>query len=579
MTMYIERVKNRNSPPAVLLRESFREEGKVRKRTVANLSGLPAQTLEAMRAALQGQRSFENLPEAFEVERTLPHGHVAAILGTLRNLGLERVLAAKRSRCRDLVVAMIVARIAKPDSKLATAKGLGPETLKTSLPELLDVEGADEDELYEALDWLVDQKETIERKLADKHLRDGDMALYDVSSSYYEGRTCPLIAFGYNRDGKLGKKQINWGLLTNRMGCPVAIAVYAGNRADPTTVRDQVRKLKDQFGMERVVLVGDRGMLTKARIDETLRAEEGLGWVTALGSASIRRLVRSGQIQMSMFEDQELGEIESPELPGERLVGCRNARLTEERRANREQLLQRTEKDLQKVARAVHRKRRPLRGEKEISLRVGEVLNQHRMKKHFCLEVTDSSFSYHRDEARIREEAALDGLYGVRASRAETADMEPGEVVETYKGLSRVERAFRTMKGVEIKIRPIEHRLEKRVRGHMVLCMLAYYVEWHMRRALAPVLYDDEQEDWARAQADRSSAVAPAVRSGKARSKEKAGENEDGIPVQKFPDLLEDLGTVARNRIRPRGTETKFEKTTELTELQAKALELLGVRC
>ena len=493
VVMHIERVPNRNSPPAVLLRQSYRQDGKVRKRTLANLSKLPDETIEGLKILLKGGQAVKSLEDAFEIIRSRPHGHVAAVLGTLRKIGLDQIISASSRRERDLVLAMIVARIIDPSSKLATCRGLNPLTCTSTLGELLGVALADSDELYAAMDWLLERQPQIEQSLAQKHLSEGTLVLYDVSSPYFEGETCPLAQFGYNRDGKKGKLQIIFGLLCNGQGIPIAVEVFSGNMSDSMTLADQIEKVRTRFGIERVVFVGDRGILTSARIDQELKTVEGLEWITALRSPQIRELAAQDYIQLSLFEQQDLAEISSPDYPGERLIACGNPMLAEERTSKRQELLQATEQELDKIIAAVERTKRPLKGTANIGLRVGKVLNRFKMAKHFHLEITDDSFQYQRNEENILAEAATDGIYVIRTSVSHQ-QFDSLEAVRAYKNLSVVDRAFRCCKTVDLKVRPIDHRLADRVRAHVFLCMLAYYVEWHMRQSLASLLFDHEDQ-------------------------------------------------------------------------------------
>ena len=510
--MYIETVPNRGSPPAILLRESYRDGKSIRKRTLLNLSHWPAEHVEGLRCVLKGGVVLPPGEQPFAVERSLPHGAVAAVLGAARAVGLDRLLGPKTAepnRPRDLVLAMIVGRIIAPASKLATAKALDPATAASSLGVELALGEVGEDELYAALDWLLERQGAIETALAKRHLKGGTLVLYDVSSSYVEGRCCPLAKRGYNRDGKKGKLQIVYGLLCAPDGCPVAIEVFAGNTGDPATVADQVSKLKRRFAIDHVVLVGDRGMITQARIDEDLRPA-GLDWITALRAPALKELVGGGHLQMSLFDERDMAAITSPDFPGERLIVCRNPDLARERARKREDLLAATERDLAKIAASVTRKTRPLRGAAEIGMAVGAVLDRHKMAKHFDLTIADDRFAFARKHEQIAQEVALDGLYAVRTSLPEEA-LADGAAVKTYKSLSMVERAFRCLKTVDLHVRPIYHWLTDRVRAHVFLCMLAYYVEWHMRARLASMLYEDD--DKAAAEALRESPVAKAQRS------------------------------------------------------------------
>ena len=574
--MYVETVPNRNSRPAILLREGWREGNRVRKRTLANLTDWPQEKVDALRAALRGVPAGTAPEDAFEITRSRAHGHVAAVLGSLGRLGLDRML--NRSRCeeRDIIVALIVARILDPRSKLATVRGLREDTLSSSLGELLDLGQIDEDDVYAAMDWLIERQDKIENAIAKRHLEDGTLVLYDLSSTWYEGHTCPLAARGYSRDGKKGTLQINFGLMCDREGRPVAVEVFEGNTADPATIASQVDKLRKRFKLNRVVLVGDRGMITSARIREDLQSVDALDWISALRNEQIRKLVDVGSLQLSLFDQQDLAEFSDPSFPGERLVACRNPLLAEERRRKRIELLAATETLLDKIVAATVRKQRPLTGQVQIARRVERDANKYKMAKHFELDITDESFSYRRRETAIADEARLDGIYVIRTSVPEDT-LSPQESVAAYKSLSTVERAFRTIKTVDLKVRPIHHRLENRVRCHIFLCMLAYYVEWHMRRDLAPIIFDDDDRD--RAKAQRQSIVEPAKRSPSAIAKAQTKHTHDGLPVHSFRTLLADLGSIVRNTCTPTAIDVpSFEKTTRPTPLQQRALDLLGVQ-
>ena len=576
--MYVETVPNRGSPPAILLRESYRDGKSIRKRTLLNLSNWPAEHIEGLRAVLKGGVVIPAGQEALAVERSLPHGHVAAVLGTARAIGLDRLLGPKNtrepSRPRDLVLAMIVSRVIAPTSKLATAKALDPATAASSLGVELALGEVDEDELYAALDWLHERQGAIETALAKRHLKGGTLVLYDVSSSYVEGRCCPLAKRGYNRDGKKGKAQIVYGLLCAADGCPVAIEVFEGNTGDPSTVADQVAKLKKQFALNHVVLVGDRGMITQARIDADLRPA-GLDWITALRAPALQGLVSGGYLQMSLFDERDMAAVTSPDFPGERLIVCRNPDLARERARKREDLLAATERDLAKVAAATTRKTKPLRGAGEIGLAVGAVLDKHKMAKHFELTISDAHLACRRKTQQIAEEAALDGLYAVRTSLpAQTID--DAATVRAYKSLAMVERAFRCLKTVDLQVRPIHHWLEDRVRAHVFLCMLAYYVEWSLRAKLAPMPYDDDEKQLA--EALRQSPVAKAQRSPGALEKSATGRTADGVPVHSFQSLLADLATLARNTIVTAIAPNRpFTVLTRPTPIQQKAFDLLAI--
>lgn len=574
--MYIESVPNRNSPPAVLLRESYREDGKVKKRTLANLSNMPPELVEQLRLLLKGGTVIAEGQEALQVIRSRPHGHVAAVLGTAQRLGLEAMIDRSPSRQRDLVMAMVAQRILRPQSKLALSRGLQLETLDSTLGEKLGLRDADEEDLYAAMDWLLQRQDKIEKRLARRHLAEGSLVLYDLTSSYFEGRKCPLARRGYSRDGKRGTLQIVFGLLCNAQGCPVAVEVYEGNTVDSTTLAGQIQKVRERFGVQHIVWVGDRGTITDIRVREDLRESVGLDWVTALQAAEVRQLAQAGLVQMSLFDEQDLAEIHSPDYPGERLIACFNPLLAQERARKREALLAATEQKLDEIVAATQRARQPLLGQDRIALRVGKVIERYNVAKHFCLQITDNAFSYQRDAQAIAQEAALDGIYVIRTSVAEDA-MAAEDTVHTYKSLSRVERAFRSLKTVDLKVRPIHHRLADRVRAHIFLAMLSYYVEWHMRQALAPLLFDDH--DRAQAEARRTSVVAPARRSEAAERKARTLHTDDGTPVHSFQTLLADLATIALSTIKPDpAVELTFERVTQPTPLQHKAFELLGVR-
>jgi hypothetical protein len=578
--------------PAILLRESYRHEGKVRKRTLCNLSDWSSAHIEGLRGVLKGGTVIPPEQDAFTVYRSLPHGHVAAALGTARAIGLDRILGPDGNRCRDLVLAMLIGRILDPVSKLAAARTLSPDTASSSLGEALGLGEVDDDELYAALDWLLERQAAIETALAKRHLQNGTLVLYDVSSSYMEGRCCPLAKRGYSRDGKKGTLQIVYGLLCAPDGCPVAIEVFDANTGDPTTLAPQIDKLKQRFGLNHVVLVGDRGMMTEARISEDIKSA-GLDWISALRGPAIKDLLNSGTLQLTLFDQRDMASITAPDFPGERLVVCRNADLAAERPSSdhsiklrltepsislarkREDLLEATEKALARLQIAVERKRNPLRGTAEIALAVGAVLNTYKMKKHFELTITDNAFSFARKSVEIAAEAATDGLYVVRTSLSEATSGD-AETVGSYKSLARVERAFRCIKTVDLHVRPVYHRLEGRVRAHVLLCMLAYYLEWHMRRSLAPMLFDDADKD--EAQALRRSVVAQAQCSKAAIRKQTTGVTPDGLPVHSFRTLLADLATMARNTITT-AINPRYPLTvvTRPTPLQQKAFDLLGV--
>ncbi|MFZ2049416.1 MAG: IS1634 family transposase [Solirubrobacteraceae bacterium] len=544
---------------STLLRRSYRENGKVRKETLANLSHLPPEVIELIRGALRGE-SYVPAGEAFEIERSLPAGHVMAALGMARRLDLARLLDRKPSRERDLVMAMIAGRVIAPASKLSTARALGQSTLA----EELNVTGADEDDLYAALDWLLDRQEKIEDRLARRHLKDRDMALYDVSSSYFEGRSCPLAKLGYSRDGKRGTPQVIYGLLCDKPGRPIAVEVFSGQLHDDATLPAQISKLKQRFALQGVVVVADRGMVTKANM-QTLKDTDGVEWITALKAPQIKKLASDGVLQLSLFDEQNLAEITAEDYPGERLVVCRNPLVAAERTRKREELLQATEQGLQQIAERVQKG--TLTGSGEIGLAVGPAVKRYKMRKHFELQITDQSFTFKRKTEQIQAEAALDGIYILRTSLAED-EISTGDVVRSYKNLEQAERAFKTFKGPELQIRPIHHHLETRVRAHIFLCMLAYYLTWHLKQAWAPLLFKDEQPPTS------TDPVAKATRSTSALRKAQTKRTSTGEPCQSYKSLLSELSTLTRNTISLPGTDATFHKLTKPTQLQTHALDL-----
>ena len=567
--MYVERIPNRQSPPAILLREAWRDHGRVRKRTIANLTEWPPARVEALRRVLRDE-PLVRADELFTVETSMPHGHVEAILGLVRRLGLDTLLATKRSRARDLVLAMIVERLIHPCSKLATTRLWSTTTLGDSLA----VADADVDELYAALDWLLRRQPAIEQKLAARHLTDGGVVLYDVSSSYYEGRTCPLAKFGHDRDGKTGLPIIVYGVMTDAVGRPVAVDVYAGNVGDPKTIPDQVDTLRERFGLAHVVLVGDRGMLTQTQIDH-LKTYPGLGWISALRSPAIRALVESGTLQLSLFDEQHLAEITSPAYPGERLVACFNPLLADERRRKREDLLTATEKALATLARGAARRTRTPFDDATLGQKVGRVIHHYKMAKHLAVTIAGGRLTWTRRTESIQQESQLDGFYVIRTSLA-AAQVSAADAVRHYKSLAHVERAFRCLKGIDVRIRPIHHRTEDHVRAHIFLCVLAYYVEWHLRQAWAPLLFADETLEADRATRDP---VAPAAPSAAARRKKIERQTADGLPLHSFDTLLAVLATRAALtcRLRSDPTAAPVRQVTPPSPLQARALELLGL--
>ncbi|WP_430015736.1 IS1634 family transposase [Microcystis protocystis FBCC-A270] len=572
--MYIEKVPNRNSPPAVLLRESYREGDQVKKRTLANLSKLPDDIIDNLKLALKGATLSmnEGIPNHFEVIRSLPHGHVMAILETIKKLGLDKIISEKSSRIRNLVVAMIVARIINPKSKLATARGFNSETCSQSLGQLLDLEKADEDELYNALDWLLEKQEKIEKHLAIKHLESGTLVLYDVTSTYLEGNGCELGKYGYNRDKKKGKTQIVFGLLCSAKGCPIAVEVFEGNTSDGATLSGQIEKVRKGWGIENVVWVSDRGILTNSKINELVKPIEGLDYITGLTKPQIRKLAEVEVIQLGLFDQVNLVEFESEDYPDERLIACRNPLIAQKNQLQREALLEAVEKELDLIVQATQREKRALKGQDKIALRVGKVLNQFKVNKYYNLEITEEGFSYQRKLELIAQETALDGVYVLRTSLESTL-MDAATTVKAYKSLSQVEEAFRCYKSIDLKVRPIYHYKGDRVKAHIFLCMLAYYVEWHLKQCLAPLLFEDEEID------DGSLNVIKANRSESAQSKERKKRNQENLPVHSFRTLLEDLGTICLNTVECtiREGSYRFSKITRPTQLQQKALDLLGV--
>ena len=571
--MFIDVVPNGRSAPAVLLRESYREGKRVRKRTIANLGQLPPALIDGLRVLLQGGAVVGRPGEALEIRRSLPHGHVAAVIAMMRKLELPRLLGRTATRERDLALALIASRVTAPGSKLATLRSLAPETACSSLGRVLDLGAIEEREIYAALDWLGAQQLRIERQLARRHLQDGTLVLYDVSSSYLEGRRCELAQHGYSRDHRPDRLQIVYGLLCDREGRPVAVEVFDGNAGDPSTLAAQVDKLKRRFGLRHVVLVGDRGMITSARIRDTVKPA-GFDWISCLRSAQIQDLAEAGPLQLSLFDERDLAEISAPEYPGERLVVCRNPDLARERARKREELLVATERDLSRIAAATRRLVRPLRGNAEIGLAVGAVVNNHKVAKHFELTITETSFSYRRRADSIAREARLDGIYVIRTSLPADA-MSAADAVRAYKDLARVERAFRTLKSVDLQIRPVHHWIEPRVRAHVFLCMIAYYVEWHLREAWAPILFHDH--DRVTAEQERASPIAPVQPSPAALRKRGRRRTDDGLPLSGFSDLMAHLATQTMNVIAvPGAKDAAFTTLTNPTALQNAAFRLLG---
>ena len=566
--MYIDIVPNRGSPPAILLRESVREGKRVRKRTIANLSALPIERAEMIRRALKGEK-LGPIEDGLEVVRSLAHGHVDAVRGAMRRLGLEKLIDAKASRERDLVVAMVAGRIIAPE---ASKLGMTRAWADTTLAEDLGVADAHEDELYTAMDWLIERQETIEKRLAKRHLQAGGLVLFDLTSSYFEGVTCPLAKLGYSRDGKPGTLQVNYGLMTDDRGCPVSVSVFDGSTADPKTLLAQVEKARRSFGIERLVMVGDRGMISNVQI-EAIAKLDGVDWITALKSGAIAKLADAGHLQLDLFDERNLISLTHDDYPGERLIACRNPALAKLRAEKRKDLIAATTRELEKVAAMVKGGR--LEGADRIGVRVGKVIGKYKVAKHFDLDIEDASFAFKLNEARVAAEAALDGLYVIRTSVA-SADMTAEQAVLDYKRLAEVERAFRSLKGVDLQVRPIRHRLEARVKAHIFLSMLAYYVQWHMIQAWQPLTFADEAgEDAARLRTP----VAPAKRSQAALEKVHTRTLADGTPAMSFTRLLAHLATIVRNTVRlksARTGEATFTLTTRPNPKQQSALDLIA---
>jgi transposase len=578
--MFIESIPNRGSPPAILLRESWRdEEGRTHKRTLANLSKVPADLLEGLKALLKGGTVIGTGPGEIEIERSAPHGHVAAVLGMISKIALDRLLLstakdeASRRSCA-LIVAMIVDRLIAPRSKLGFVRAVNEETAVSSLGTVLNLGEVREREAYEALDWLIERQRRIENGLARRHLKDGVLVLYDVSSSYFEGRCCPLAQFGHSRDHRKDRPQIVYGLLCTRAGIPIAVEVF--DTADPSTLSSQVEKLKDRFGIGRVAVVGDRGMITAARIRDDLKPA-GLDWITCLRAPAILALAASsGPLQLSLFDERDLAEITAPEMfPGERLIVCRNRELAAERARKRAELLAATERELARIEAQVKRKGSRLKSAAEIGVAVGAVIDKKKMAKHFAVEIRDGHLAFKRRTKEIEEEARLDGIYVIRTS-VPAGDLDTGEAVQAYKDLARVERAFRSLKSIDLDIRPIRHWTPKRVRAHVFLCMLAYHVEWHLRDALAPLLFHDTELEAARE--ERASPVAKTEPSATVKAKKATKRSADGQPAMSFSQLMAHLGTLTRNTMRvPLRKSHRFTLHSRPTKLQEAAFKLLGI--
>jgi len=563
--MYIATVPNRNSPPAILLRQAYREDGKVKTRTLTNLSRLPTKTIDLVRRSLKGEELI-GVNDAFETIDSRHHGHVEAVLVAMQRLGFANLIASRPSRERDVVVAMVAARILEPDSKLATTRWWHT----TTLPEMVGVGDSDEDDLYAGMDWLIKRQRHIEKKLAARHLKEGGLVLYDLTSSYFEGVTCPLAAFGHSRDGKKGKLQVNYGVLTDGRGCPVSVSVYPGHAGDPTTLLPQVEKVRNSFGIKRMVFVGDRGMISQKQIDQLSRVE-GVDWITALRSGAIRELVHVGALQLGLFDERNLFEFTHEDFPGERLVACRNPELQRQRGHKRQELLEATTAELEKVRSMVQRGK--LKSKGTIGVRVGRVINKYKVAKHLVLDIREDGLDFHIDEGTVAAEAALDGIYVLRTSVL-AERLSTDETVRSYKRLTDVERAFRSLKSIDLKVRPIHHNLENRVRAHILLCVLAYYVEWHMREAWRPLLFSDEDQE----AKEHRDPVGPAKRSEAALRKVHSKKLEDGSEVQSFQTLLKLLSTIVRNvcRVPDAGANTPtFDLVTTPNPNQRRAYTML----
>ena len=568
--MYIENVANRNSNPAILLRESYREGSKVRKRTLANLTKWPTLLVDKLRILIKNKDAVVADTSNFIVEQSLPHGHVEAVLGTIRKLNLDKIISSTPCRTLNLVLAMIAERLIQPCSKLATTRLWHTTTLAKEL----SVEDAKVDELYDAMDWLLKRQNSIEKKLAANHLAENSLVLYDVSSSYYEGRTCPLVQFGHNRDNKKGLPIIVYGVLADSDGRPISIDVYPGNKSDPSTVPDQVEKIRNRFKLSQIVLVGDRGMLPQTQIDK-LKDYPGIGWISALKSSAIKKLVEQQHLQLSLFDQQNIAEIDSPDYPDERLIACYNPFLAEERKHNRSVLLAATEQQLNKILKQIERRTKTPLTESEIGIKVGKILNKYKMAKHFAIIIKDNFLKWERNEAKITTEQMLDGIYVIRTSES-SQKISAEDTVRSYKNLSSVERAFRCLKGIDVLIRPIRHRTADHVRAHIFICMLAYYLEWHMRKALAPILFHDEEIALNK---KISNPVTPAQISPSAKRKKITKKTAEQLPVHSFETIVQELGTKCRNRCRVKFAEgsPSFYIYTELNPVQKKALQLLNL--
>lgn len=578
--MYVTTIPNRKSKPTILIRESYREDGRVKNRTIANITSWPTEKIEALTELLKGNskkhKPYPSL-EDIDIKRSLPHGHVAAVFKSLCKCGLHNIIHHAESKEKNIITALIVNRIINPSSKLATANQLNIESATSSLSEILNLQYITEDDIYHAMDWLFDQKEEIEKRLAKRHLTEGSLVLYDITSVYMEGKKCPLAQYGHNRDKKKGKTQIVVGLLCDTNGYPVSTDVFEGNMGDPSTLKKQIEKIRNQFGIKKIVLVGDRGMITQARIREELSPDENLDWISALKGSAIKTLVENNEFEPSLFDEWGLAEIVSKEYPDERIIVCYNPLLAVKRKKVRQHLITKTEEKLDKIRTAVEREKRPLRGADKIGVRVGKIINANKVGKHFKVNITDSSFDYELKDESIEGESVLDGFYAVRTS-LEKSEMQTSDVVKNYKRLTEVEKAFRIMKTFDLNVRPVYHYKASRVASHVFLCMLCYYVEHFMHEKLAPLLYHDENRKAVEDQ--RVSVVAPAVRSPEAKKKEMTKKTEEGLRVHGFKNLLQNLGTLTKNWLQVklgRGMNEQIVKYALPTPFQNQVFKLLGV--
>ena len=556
-----------------LIRQNYRENGKVKHKTIANITHLPSDLIETIRRRLKEGKPISG--EGFSIIRSLPHGHVAAILQTIKRIGLDNIIGSKRSKSRDIILGLIIQRLIRPDSKLGSLRNFQDSTATNSVGSELELDSLTRSQLYTALDWLEQRQKRIEKKLAGHHLKAGTIVLYDISGSYYTGKESDLVQYGYNRDKKRGYPQIVYGLICNSEGCPVAVEVFSGDTTDSETLSSQIEKVRRRFGIKQVVWVGDRGMITGKLIQNELRGNQYIDWITALRAPQVKKLVREQAIQLSLFDERNLVEIEAKDYPGERLVVCRNPLLAEQRRLKREDLLKATREELDKIVEATHRKRKPLRGKDAIGVKVGKVIDKYKMGKHISYSIEEDRFTYEINQDSVSEEQTLDGVYVIRTSLAQKA-YSAENVVETYKSLSQVERAFRSMKTTRLQIRPIYHWTENRIRAHVFLCMLAYYVEWHIHQKLAPYLYSDDQKE--KGKQKRDSVIDPAQKSDAAIEKTVTHQAEDGTPVNSMDTIIDFLGTICKNKMQYDNHDEPFYTITQPTKEQQKILDLLEVK-